>query len=274
LALALSLAALFVNPIGPRLVVYPLDVMLNQHANLLLITEWQQPDFAAGRSVCLLAVAGLILVIPLLRRVDLRFEELLLMGITFWFAIRHERMGLLFGIIAAPVLCRLLADAWQRYEFHRDRILPNAVMLGVMVPVIAFAFPTRANLQQQVEAKNPVKALKFIKKAGLSGNMLNDYLYGGYLIWAAPEHKVFVDGRADIYDPAGMLVEYNKWNASDTDFANLLHKYQISFCLVPYNSRNIRLLQMLPAWKLIYSDKFAAVIADLEKQLPPHGIDH
>ena len=30
--------------------------------------------------------------------------------------------------------------------------------------------------------------------------MLNEYVYGGYLIWAAPENPVFVDGRADIFE--------------------------------------------------------------------------
>jgi hypothetical protein len=266
LALALSAAALFLNPVGPKLVVYPLDVMLNQKANLLLITEWQQPDFEAGRSLGLLAVAALILVIPMLRQVDLRFEELLLVGITFWFAVRHERMEFLFGIIAAPVLCRLLADAWDRYEFHRDRILPNAMMMGLLAPALVLAFPGRTNLRDQVEKGNPVKALEFIRKSGLSGNMLNDYLYGGYLIWAAPERKVFVDGRADIYDPAGVLVEYGRWNTSQSDEAALLEKYRIRYCLLPRGSQLARILQRLPGWKLAYSDKFAAVLARTNTQ--------
>lgn len=261
IALALSATALFINPIGPKLLVYPLDVMLNQHANLQLITEWQQPDFSAGRSLSLLAVAGLILLVPLLRRVELRLEELLFLGVTFWFAVRHERMLFLFGILMAPVLCRLLADTWEHYDFNRDRILPNAIMLALLLPAVVLAFPGRDNLQKQVETGNPTKALGFIRKSGLSGNMLNEYIFGGYLIWAAPERKVFVDGRADVYDPTGVLAEYGNWHAAQTDPKVLLDKYDIEFCLLPRESPMVRIIRLLPEWKLVYSDKFATVIA-------------
>jgi hypothetical protein len=271
-ALALSIAALFINPVGPRLLTYPLDVMFHQKANLLLITEWQQPDFAAARSLGLLVGVGLILLIPLLRRSDLWFDELLLTGITFWFAVRHERMEFLFGIVAAPVLCRLLADAWENYEFHRDCILPNAVTMGLIALALLLAFPSRVQLQQQVENGNPVKALDFIRKSRLSGNMLNDYAFGGYLIWAAPEHKVFIDGRADIYDPAGLMLEYGMWNSAESDEAALLKKYHISFCLLPRNSRVARILQLLPGWKLVYSDKFSAVMATFKAQELSHPL--
>jgi hypothetical protein len=260
-ALALSAAALFINPVGPKLIVYPLDVMLNQHANLQLITEWQQPDFSTGRSLGLLAVAGLIILVPLLRRVDLRLEELLFLSITFWFAVRHERMMFLFGILVAPVLCRLLADTWEHYDFNRDRVLPNAVMLALLLPAVVLAFPSGGNLQNQVETGNPTKALDFIRKSGLSGNMLNEYIFGGYLIWAAPERKVFVDGRADVYDPTGVLAEYGNWHAAQTDPKVLLDKYHINFCLLPSDSPMARIVQLLPGWKLVYSDKFAAVVA-------------
>jgi hypothetical protein len=29
---------------------------------------------------------------------------------------------------------------------------------------------------------------------------LNGYIFGGYLIWAAAEDPVFVDGRADVFE--------------------------------------------------------------------------
>jgi hypothetical protein len=266
LAFALSIAALFINPVGSRLLIYPLDVMFNQKTNLLLVTEWQQPDFQAARSLALLTAAALILLIPVLRRSELWFDELLLAGITFWFAVRHERMEFLFGIVAAPVLCRLLADAWDSYEFRRDRVLPNVVMLGLIAPGLVLAFPSRTQLQQQVDRGNPVSALEFIRKSGLSGHMLNDYLYGGYLIWAAPERKVFIDGRADIYDPAGLMLEYGMWIGGESDEAALLQKYRVEYCLLPHRSPLVRRLQRLPGWKLIYSDKFAAVIAAKQEQ--------
>ncbi len=43
----------------------------------------------------------------------------------------------------------------------------------------------------------PVGAVNFIEKNNLSGNMLNDYGYGGYISWRLyPHKKTFIDTRA------------------------------------------------------------------------------
>jgi hypothetical protein len=38
--------------------------------------------------------------------------------------------------------------------------------------------------------------------------MLNDYAFGGYLIWAAPEHPVFVDAHADVFEWTAVLGDF------------------------------------------------------------------
>lgn len=47
----------------------------------------------------------------------------------------------------------------------------------------------------------PCSALNFLKqdKKYLAGNLFNDYDWGGYLIWAWPEKKLFIDGRLPQY---------------------------------------------------------------------------
>ncbi|HEY7306976.1 MAG TPA: hypothetical protein VH601_22810 [Bryobacteraceae bacterium] len=260
-AFALSVAALFVNPIGPKLIWYPFDVMLNQPLNVHTISEWQQPSFESLRGLGLLATAGLIFLVPLLRRSPLILQELMLAAVGFGFAVRHERMTIVFGILASPILCRLLQGTWDRYRREQDRVLPNAIMLALLVPAIALIFPNSRNLQQQVEKNNPVKALEFVKRSRLSGRMLNEYVYGGYLIWTAPERKVFVDGRADVYEPAGVLAEYINWNQLQADPRTLLDKYNIKFCLLQRNSGLTHVLPLLPGWKMVFSDEMAAVFA-------------
>ena len=46
LALAASLAALFVNPFGYKLVLYPYTLLLRQQGVMQYIEEWQSVDFA------------------------------------------------------------------------------------------------------------------------------------------------------------------------------------------------------------------------------------
>ena len=33
----------------------------------------------------------------------------------------------------------------------------------------------------------------------------------GYLIWAMPEHPVFIDGRGDVFGWSGVFDEFAKW---------------------------------------------------------------
>jgi len=256
-----SILALLVNPIGAKLLWYPVEVMLHQPLNLGFIAEWQQPDFGSVRGVILLGGAAVIILVLLLRSVRIRLEELLLVGVLFYFAIRHVRMEFLFGIVAAPILCRLLADAWDRYAPERDRIAPNAFLIAVAAVATVVAFPSSHTLAEQVERANPVQALAFIRQAGLSGRLLNDYAYGGYLIWAAPERRVFIDGRADLYEPAGVLADYMRFMSLDADPQLLLTKYDIGYCLFSRDQPIVHVMPLLPGWSQVYSDEQAVVFA-------------
>ncbi|MGI8958218.1 MAG: hypothetical protein ACR2IV_00330 [Bryobacteraceae bacterium] len=258
-ASVLSLAALSINPLGLKLILSPIEVMGKLPVNLSQVQEWLPPHFDTGRGFGLLAVTGLILLVPLLRRAELSVEELLLTALGFGFAVLHERMVFIFGILAAPILCRVLADLWDRYEPDREQPLLNAVFIVVSILAMVWAFPSGRQLQKQVEDGSPVKALDYIKRVGLSGPMVNEYVYGGYLIWAAPQYKVFVDGRGDIFELTGVLSEYGDWIMVHTDPKVLLDKYHINFCLLSRDAPVTHVLPLLSGWKLVYSDKMSNV---------------
>ena len=76
--------------------------------------------------------------------------------------------------------------------------------------------------------------------------MLNDYIFGGYLIWAAPEYKVFVDGRADVFEWTGVLADYKKWLFLESDPHELLDKYHIDFCLLLRDAPMSRVIAAAP----------------------------
>ena len=84
--------------------------------------------------------------------------------------------------------------------------------------------------------------------------MLNDYGEGGYLIWAMPEHPVFVDGRGDVFEWTGVLEEFGQWAMLQTDPNILLDKYGIQFCLLNPDSAIAHVLPLLHNWKFVYSD--------------------
>jgi hypothetical protein len=248
IGLGLSIAALFVNPVGVKQVVYPLDVMLNHSTGLASVDEWQAPRFDDLRALGMLAVGCFICLWALVRRASLYLHEIVLFGMGLGMGARHTRMLFVFGVLAAPIVCRLLSNAWERYEPARDRWKANAVMMLLATVVVAFSFPDASELESQMRKGNPTQAVDYIRRTGLSGRMLNDYVYGGYLIWALPEHKVFMDGRADVYEWTGVLTEYAAWAMLQSDPKILLDKYRVDFCLMSKGAPMSRVLRYLPGW--------------------------
>jgi hypothetical protein len=263
-ALGLSVAALMVNPIGIKLVFYPVNALLVPSVGLGAVSEWQPLQLGDGRGLALLGVLAWVALLVIARRPELRgrelqWQELLYLALGTWLAVSHRRLLFPFGVIVAPVLTRLLAGSWEGYDAERDRPLPNAVLMAGSALILVWSFPSGGNLAAQVAAQSPVKAVEFIETHHLAGPMLNEWLYGGYLIWAAPDHPVFIDGRGDIFEWAGVLQEYGRWAEFQDPPERLLQKYGISFCLLSRDSPMANVLPLLAGWRLAYSDRTSVV---------------
>jgi hypothetical protein len=260
-ALLLSIAALFLNPVGANLVVYPLKTLLDPGMGFSPVSEWQPLQFTDGRSLAFLASLMCVFLLVIIRRTALRWQEFVILALGAWFAATHQRMLFVFGILLAPILSRLLSTAWDSYNSEQDRPWPNGIFLAVSLLIAFLAFPSRQNLAAQVEEFSPVKAVEYIQARHLTGPMLNEWTDGGYLIWAMPEHPVFIDGRGDIFEWSGVLEDFGKWALLQTNPNTLLDKYGISFCLLSRTSPMAIVLPLLPGWKTIYSDKISVIVA-------------
>jgi len=113
----------------------------------------------------------------------------------------------------------------------------------------------------------PVQSAEFAKRY-LSGNMFNDYTYGGYVLYAVyPNQKVFIDGRADVYVCCEMMQDYLLLalykNLPDEEYKKFLDnfwkKYDISFAIFSSQKHNVlrliaRHLSEDPSWVLVFWD--------------------
>jgi hypothetical protein len=161
-----------------------------------------------------------------------------------------------------------VASSWD--ENNTERPHPWAdVLIGTASLLIAFwAFPSHQNLVTQVEEFSPVRAVEFIKAHGIAGPMLNDWVDGGYLVWAAPEHPDFIDGRADPFDQTGVTGEFAQWATLQTAPNILLDKYHINFCLLRRDAPMAVVLQLLPNWKSVYSDNISVIFVRVSPATP------
>jgi hypothetical protein len=262
--------ALFANPVGWRQVFYPIDTMFHQHIGLSQVQEWLPLQITEPRAVLLVALLLCIFLLVLVRRSELQLQELVLLILGTWISLSHQRMLFVFGILAAPIFSRMLADLWENYDAERDRPVLNACFIGFSLLVAVLGFPSRQVLATDVEQATPVKAVSFLKSHHVSGRMLNDYVYGGYLIWAIPEYPVFVDGRADVFEWTGVLGDFGRWALLQSDPRLLLDKYRIDFCLL---SRDAPMAHVLPlvGWKTIYSDNLTVIFTRPKITTPGAG---
>jgi hypothetical protein len=258
-ALVFSTAAMFLNPTGLKLILYPLDMMFKQPINVGNVQEWQPLVFTSPRGAGLFLILVCIALLVICRRAELFPHEVLLLALGTWLALSHQRMVFVLGILAAPPLSRLCAQAWDEYDAERDHPIANGILIAASLLLAIVAFPSSIALVKQVDKQNPAKAVEFINTHRFSGHMLNEWTYGGYLIWAAPNHPTFIDGRGDIFEETGVLKDFAAWAKLESDPHVLLDKYPIDFCLLARGSPMSHVLPLLPGWKTAYSDDTAIV---------------
>jgi len=271
LGLILSVAAIFLNPDGVKQALYPLNITLWHPLtlNLSIVEEWRPLVLSSQRGVGLLVVLAFVFLYMIVRRSESLFlHELLLLAMGAWLAFSHRRMTFVFGILAAPIISRLLSKSWEGYDAEKDFPVLNAALIALAVVVVFFAFPSRQSLVKQVDDGSPVKAVEYIKTHHLTGNMLNSYVYGGYLIWALPEHPVFIDGRSDLFEWAGIMGQYGEWATLQSDPNVLLDKYDVDFCLLERDSPMVHVLPLLKNWKEVYSDNASAIFVRTSAAVP------
>jgi hypothetical protein len=89
--------------------------------------------------------------------------------------------------------------------------------------------------------------------------MLNLYMWGGYLTWQSRDAKIFIDGRADIFEYQGVLRDY--LDLLDLKRPKeLLDKYHIQSVLFPPDEPLTYVLQHDPEWRTVYSDSVCVLL--------------
>src|SRR6266702_152579 len=252
-----SLAALFINTYGWRIVYYPFDMAFKQKLNIAHVAEWVSVDFHDLRGKFVLALLLTLLVTALVRRTRWRLAELGLVLFALYSGLTYVRFLFLLAIVIAPVLTRILEFVPQ-YRPKADTPLINALVICLMIGSIVHYWPTSAEMQKSISEKYPTQALTYLKAHPPDGPVLNFYLWGGYLAWNDRDLKVFIDSRVDIYEYAGVLKDYlDLLNLSQSK--SILDKYKIRYVLFPQpsgysESALTYVLDHDSQWNVIYSD--------------------
>jgi hypothetical protein len=257
LTLLLSLAVLPLTPYGTQLAVYPFDMMFNQPINVANISEWRPMPFDQQFAKIFLGVVVLLVILQLLFRFTWRFEEALLaLGGTVM-ACLHARMLLLFVPFLVPIFATMVARLLPPYQRAKEHYVLNGFLMVGAISAMVHYFPSGDFLQNELAKYYPVRAVEYLDTHDVPGPMLNAYFFGGYLVNTG--HKVFIDGRGDLYERSGVLADYINVAEIQPGAFSVLDRYQVASCLLYRNEKLSVVLDHSPDWIKVYSDDTAAI---------------
>ncbi len=269
LAFLLSLCALPITPYGIELCTYPFQVASSLPISVANILEWQPMPFnMPGGKLFLGMVLGFI-VMQVIFKFTWRLETLGLFLFGTAMAILHVRFLLLFVPFFAPLLAGIVARWAPPYNRAKDQFALNAILMIGAIGAMIYYFPTRAELQDKVAENFPVGAVAYLNQHDVPGPMLNSYGFGGYLVYSrGPEHKVFIDGRSELYEAGGLLYDYMQVLDIKPAGLAVLRFYGIKSLLLDRGEPLVTVMNALPDWQKVYSDNRSAIFVRKDSAAP------
>lgn len=275
----LSIAAAGINPFGFSLYLFPFHVSSEIFAQG--INEWISPNLQKQWIFRYFLLFIIFLISQ--HRVVPTWRDRLFFIFFLNAALTHQRHISIATFYIAPFLAKS-THIWSapilskytvvRKKVHNQLILskwtgPSATfILFILLIFLSSSLSPNTkivfeNLIQVPNDRFPIKAIEFLSKSPMKGNIFNDYSWGGYSIYALnTKHPVFIDGRADMYGPE-IFSEYIKVVKLDKELTDILDKHKIDIIFYHTDSPLIRYLKSSSGWSEVYADELATILKKL-----------
>jgi len=269
--LVASLAGSMVNPAGVKLLTYSLKYLPGGEYEYAAqaVQEWQAPTLGSFdmAATTLVLVGGALLI--LLRARQVSVFELLVVGLMVVMGLRWGRAAMPAAIVIAWVVTPVLSEwlrgvspallGWSRgSENEPEKLLPPALVIVMLVGVAAISRPVLAKRSLDVNLF-PVAATDWIESHDLAGNMYNPYHWGGYLIHRLyPRHRVFIDGRVDMYGEK-VFKDWLTLREARDGWEEIASKYGVKWGLAEVDVALTEAVRSSANWQVMYEDPQAVV---------------
>lgn len=266
MATVLSSVAVFLTPLGYKLVLFPLRV-LDRGDMFRRVVEWASPDFREPTGIFFgLWLAVLIVVIArgahrISRRDLVVLVPFVLMA--FW----AQRNIAVVPLVTLPIAARTVAVGIDSPS-RRVRDMASVPAWGFLaVLVFGFAVLTANATAEDDFALSgyPVDAIEFLDEEGLTGaRVFTTDRWAGYLIYEEwPTQQVFMDDRVDMY-PREVLDDYVEVTTVGTEWEEVLDRRDVEVIVWPSEEALNQVLQSSPEWSDIYEDDHVTVYVRAE----------
>ena len=240
-----------VNPIGVRLVAYPLGV-ITHHSAFAHIVEWQSPSFSNPVNLAFLVAALLAVILLVARRGSV--EDALVVAVFSAAALTASRNVPVAALVVTPVLARGLAGIGTIEGTKRGLVpavgLVALVALGAAVTAGAVRRPAY-NLSLY-----PVQEVTWLQQHHLvPGRVATTDYVGNYLEFRyGTRADAFIDDRADVFPPA-VEKDYGTLLGGSEGWQAVLARYRFDVVLWPRADALASLIAEDPGWTVRISDR-------------------
>jgi hypothetical protein len=243
LVFAAGLLAGAINPLGPRLLLFPFEVGAKADV-FRRVVEWRSPDFQSFSGMFTLIFLLAALVVLLRSRPPWRdlipVVGFLAMGLV---ALRNLPAA---AIVLAPALGRALRPAEPR-----PATPVSPIFLGA-VGVLAVLFAVTAAGQDPVDASSyPEETVAALTRDGVltpQTRMAHQDFVGNYLeLKLGTEQPVFIDDRVDMF-PTSLSDDYRDLLAGNPGALAILDRWRIDVVLWADDRALVEILRVSGGW--------------------------
>lgn len=197
---------------------------------------------------------------------------ILLTGLGFMSLLMTRNIPL-FAIASAPVLSDLISKTlnktsrWKNFDQRfvnlvtPSRPYPFPVLL-ITIAIGFFAYNHSQGRQTYQFSPQvfPVRAVNWLEKNPIEGNMFNEFNWGGYLLYRTwPRALVFVDSQSDFYGEP-LMFDYQTILLAQNNWMELLDQYEIDWVIAAPQSPLGVQLERDHGWITVYRDTVTIII--------------
>ena len=249
-----AFGACLINPHFLQGVTFPLALMGT--ASLANVDEWQPTDFSHLQPIALAVAAALYVILTRGVRIS-AVRTLILLGLLY-LTLQHQRHQIVVATIAPLLLAEPLARTMGMSE-ARKQTATARVMAATAIIALTSLLASRMALPvlRNDDAVSPVTALRDVPRSLRDEPVLNDYSFGGYLIFAGV--KPFIDSRAELYGEAALERYAALIRPDPVALDAAIRRYGIRWSILSPQSPIVAELDHLAGWRRVHSDAFAVV---------------
>lgn len=275
-------AASLANPMGWELYAHILN-FFRSHELTTMTTEFASPNFHTTGMRGLLFLLLLLAAALMIVRPKLHATDVLVIGGWGCLVLLSARNVPIFALVTTPYLAQWLTEFMRSHENSRwcrlyrestgselvvSHTAGGVLMIAAFVSVLLLmAKPRIAGgppilITHLPSSRYPVVAVDYLQSHPrvVHGEMFNYFLWGGYLDFALPEWKPFIDSRTDMYG-LELVHEFETANDPKPGWEAVFAKYNVGWTLLPVQHPLNQILQLRPDWQPVFSNEQAVVFA-------------